>query len=213
MEIMGQVSSSSKTPRSPMSIVRAHWTPGSKRHTIYFQPGSISGPGYGDDNPAILAELVPLLKVIEESMGGADFFVSMIPEADYSFANARIPDSMEVPAFGRAFEPIASVLAANGIENDCDIEISVRTGRGGNFGDSTTPCLELSVYERIPAESGKYERRRVYLPVSLDTNGNECKSILAWYSGATHGMVSWKWKRQLDVQSAEALATDLKPIA
>lgn len=196
-----------------MSIVRAHWTPGSKRHTIYFQPGSIRGPGYGGDNLAILAELVPLLTAIEESMGGADFFISMIPEADFSFASARIPESMEVPAFGRAFEPIVSVLAAKGIENDCDIEISVHTGRGGNFGDSKTPSLELSVYERIPAESGRYERRMVYLPVSLDKSGDGCKSILTWFSGAASGMVSWKWKRQLDVLSAGVLATDPTSIA
>lgn len=192
-----------KSPRSPMSVVRAHWTPESQGHIIYFRPREITGPGFGGDNPTVLAELMPLLEVIRASMEGTDFFISMIPEANYSFGSACIPDHIEVPAFAQAFAPIVSVLVAQGVQNDCDIEISVRTGRGGRFSDPTSPSMELSVYELIPAEFGRRNRQRLNLPISLDVNGAECKSILAWYAGAAHGMVSWKWKRTVEAQSAQ----------
>ena len=202
-----------RTPRSPMSIVRAHWTPESKSHTVYFRPDGVSGPGFGDDNPTILAELAPLLDVISISMEGTDFFISMIPEANYSFGRANIPDTIEVPAFGQAFAPIVSVLVDHQVQNDCDIEISVRTGKGGHFSDPTSPSLALSVYERMPAEFGRYERRRLFLPVSLDANSNECKSILDWYAGAAHGMVMWKWKRQTGVSEPQISSAHPKLIA
>lgn len=184
-----------------MSIVRAHWTPQSQDHTIYFRPDGVSGPGFGNDNPTILAELVPLLQVIKASMGEADFFISIIPEANHSFARARIGENIAVPDFGRAFAPIATVLAAHEIEHDCDIEIAVCTGRGMRLGGPSNPSLELSVYERVPDEFGRLSRCRLYLPVSLDASSSECKSILAWYAGAAHGVVSWTSKRTVDAQN------------
>lgn len=210
---MEQLSSSSSVQRSPMSIVREHWIPNSKNHPVYFSPEGVRGPGFGNDNPAILADLAPLLEIIQRRIAGTDFFISMIPEENYSFGRANIPKTIEVPAFGAAFAPIMEVLINQEVQNDCDIEISVRTGRGGHFGNPTHPSLELFVYERTPAEFGRYERRRLFLPVALDTDGDECKSILAWYSGAAHGMVSWTWKRQRRNQKSVIACTDTKLLA
>lgn len=177
-----------------MSIVRAHWTPQAHNHVIYFNQDGVRGPGFGNDNPAILAELAPLLQVIRVNMGMSDFFISMIPEENYSFGRACIPDYINVPKFIQAFKPIESLLIAQGVQNDCDIEINVETGRGGSIFSSNKPSLDLSIYERVPGEFGNYERRYLRLPVYLDVNGDACKSIMDWYAGAAHGMVSWKWK-------------------
>lgn len=202
-------------PRSPMSIVQAHWTPQSKdrSHTIYFQHDGVRGPGFGNDNPAILAELAPVLEELCVTMEGAEFFISMIPDVGYSFARENIPHSIAIPPFGKAFAAIGAALIEQGVQNDCDIEINVSNEQSNRFSNLTPKHLKLSIYERVKTEFGRCDRQRLHLPISLDENGADCQAILAWYAGAKHGLIIWKWKRPDDVQVPDVSANNAKLIA
>lgn len=190
---------------SPMFLVRelTDTSEEANRHVLYFETKGVTGPGFGNDNPQILAKSQPIHAALLEEMRGIEFFMSMIPLADLHGerkAAPAIPSELRIPRFRAAFEPLRQALVAKDLGFDrIDMEISVDTG-GVRYGVVKPPTMRLSVIGRKSnAEPERINVERVWPGVSfrLDRESPDIRSILDWYSGAQHGCIILEVKRPL----------------
>lgn len=176
---------------SPMWVVREFMTPGTDGHVVYFSSDGVRGPGFGLNQPKILSALLPINETVRFQMGGAKYFISMIPEERLSTSSTEIPEFQPVPDFAKYFQPIESVLISANVQHDCEVDLIIWTGRGVGYAESTKPSIRLNVIERGPDMQG----RTVDVPVHLSIDSEAVQDIFRWYFGAKHGLISWKWKR------------------
>lgn len=188
---------------SPMFLVRelTDTSEEANKHVLYFETKGVTGPGFGNDNPQILARAQPIHAALLEEMRGMVFFMSMIPLADLHGERKVapvIPRELRIPLFRAAFEPLRQALVAKDLGFDrIDMEISVDTG-GVRYGVLKRPTLVLSVIGRNSYEEPVRINVEKFWPgvsMSLDLESPDIRSILDWYCGAQHGCIILKVTR------------------